>query len=388
MPFNSIRPDAPDLHTLRMTRFATLLLIAAALTACAGPAPEVSEPAVQIDPGPFSVILFIGDGTGLSHWTAARIAYNDLAIDRFPVVGLVGTRSSNSRITDSAAGATAFAAGVKTYNGAIGMGPDTTAVRTVLELAAHRGKATGLVATSTLTHATPASFAAHVPSREFHFEIAEQLAEADVDVMLGGGRGYFDPAVRPDGENLLAELRDRATVVDTAPALLELDLSMVERLVGFTSSNNPPTARKRSPNLAQLTEMALQVLERDRDGFFLMVEGSQIDWASHDKASFDVLLPEIQDLDMAIRSALQFQKRRPNTLVVVVADHETGGLALHGDEMGVFRAHYTTDGHTATMVPLFAIGPGANAMAGIMENDYVGRVLLELVREDGPTAEE
>lgn len=371
-----------------MTRTAKLLLIALAMTACAAPEPEPPEPAAAVDPGPFSVILYIADGAGLNYWSAARLAYNDVAINRFPVIGLVGTTSANSKITDSAAGATAYAAGVKTYNGAIGLGPDTTAVETVLELASDRGKATGLVVTSTITHATPASFAAHVPSRELHFEIAEQLAESDVDVMLGGGRGYFDPTIRPDGRDLLAVLRDRATVVDTAPALLELDLSRVEHLVGFTSSRNPPSARKRSPNLAQLTDMALTVLERDRDGFFLMVEGSQIDWAGHDNAPLEVLLPEIQDLDMAIRQGLQFQRRRPNTLLIVVADHETGGLALHGDEMGVFRAHYTTDGHTAGMVPLFALGPGANALAGVIENDFVGRVLQELVREDGPTAEE
>lgn len=368
-----------------MRRIPTLALITAALAACA-PAPEAPGPAVE--PGPFSVILYIADGTGLNHWSAARIAYKDLAINRFPVVGLVGTASSNSEITDSGAGATAFAAGVKTYNGAIGVDADTTPVQTVLELARRRDKATGIVVTSTLTHATPASFAAHVPSRQLQFEIAEQMTEADVDVMLGGGRAHFDPAVRPDGKNLLARLRQRGTVVDTAPALLELDVSRLRRLVGFTGSESPPVARRRSPNLAQLTDMALQVLEKDRDGFFLMVEGSQIDWAGHDNAALEVLLPEIQDLDMAIRSGLQFQTRRPNTLLVVVADHETGGLALHADEMGVFRAHYTTDGHTAGMVPLFAIGPGASALAGTMENDQVGRHLLELVRGDGPTAEE
>lgn len=360
-----------------------LVLVTAFLASCAPArqAPLAPEPEPA---GPFSVILFIGDGAGLNHWAAARIAYGNMAIERFPVVGLVGTAASNSRVTDSAAGATAFAAGVKTYNGAIGVDADTVPVETVLEEAGDRGKATGLVATSTITHATPASFAAHVSSRNMYPEIAAQLADADVDVLLGGGRVFFDPTKRPDSLDLLGRLADRGLVVDSGPALMGIDLEGVERLYGFTAEVNPPPAIRRVPSLAQLTELALQVLERDDDGFFLMVEGSQIDWQSHDNAPLNDLLPEIQDLDLAVRVALRFQQRRPNTLIVVTADHETGGLALHGDEMGVFRAHYTTGGHTAGLVPLFAGGPGADAFAGIMENDAVGRLLLALIRGDGP----
>lgn len=367
-----------------MKRLTIALLLA--MAAC-GPSRdrEVAGPAVE--PGPFSVILYIGDGAGLTYWSAARLASAELAIERFPVVGLVDTRSANSWITDSAAGATAYASGVRTYNGAIGMSQDTTPVRTVLELAESRDMATGLVATATLTHATPAAFAAHVPSRNMHFEIAEQLTEAGVDVMLGGGRRFFDPAVRPDEVDLLRRLRTRATVVESADALVALDRSAVRSLVGLFAEENPGSALERSPTLPQMTDAALRILEQDRNGFFLMVEGSQIDWRGHEHAPLREVVAEVQDFDLAIRQGLMFRERRPNTLVVVLADHSTGGLALHGDEMGVFGAHYTTEGHTAEMIPMFAIGPGAAAFAGVMDNDRVGRLLLQLVDEGGPAAD-
>lgn len=367
-----------------MMRLSKLILVAALAVACAPPSPEAAAPA-EAATGPYNVILFIGDGTGLNYWSAVRLAYPDPAIEQFPVVGLVGTTASNSWITDSAAGATAFASGVKTYNGAIGMDADTMPAETVLERAARRGKATGLVATATITHATPAAFAAHVPSRNMHFEIAAQMAEADVDVMLGGGRVFFDPAERPDSADLLAALRKRGVVAD-AGELAAMDLDAIDRLVAFTAAENPPSAIRRHPNLAQLTETALDVLARDDDGFFLMVEGSQIDWRGHDNAPLEDVLPEVQDLDFAIRAALRFRERHPNTLIVVTADHETGGLALHGDSTGAFRAHYTTDGHTAGMVPLFAVGPGAEALGGIRENDEVGRVLMGLITGNGPSS--
>ncbi|NIP77839.1 MAG: alkaline phosphatase, partial [Gemmatimonadetes bacterium] len=362
-----------------MKRLTILLLLAAA--ACGPSTRAPTTPAV--DQGPFSVILFIGDGTGLTYWSAAKLASSELAIERFPVVGLVDTEASNSRITDSAAGATAYAAGVRTYNGAIGVDPDTAAVRTVLELARSQSMATGLVATATVTHATPAAFAAHVPSRNMHWEIAAQLADAELDVLLGGGRRFFDGAERPDSVDLIERMARRATVVESPDALAALDPGAVTALVGLFAAENPGAATERRPTLPQLTDAAIRVLERDPDGFFLMVEGSQIDWRGHDNAPLQEVVAEVQDFDMAIRQGLMFLQRRPNTLVLVVADHSTGGLALHPDERGVFGAHYTTEGHTAEMVPMFAIGPGAAAFAGIMDNDRVGRLLLQLVREGG-----
>lgn len=368
-----------------MKRFIILLTVASA--ACSAPRQPTPAPGPAGEPpsGPFSVILFIGDGTGTAQWSAAAMSASNLAIESFPVVGLVDTRASNSRVTDSAAGATAFAAGVRTFNGAIGVAPDSTPVRTVLELAESRRMATGLVATSTLTHATPASFAAHVPSRAMHLEIAADIAEREIEVLLGGGLRYFDPAQRPDGQDLLGRITRGAAYVTTPEEFRALDTKAVPKLVGLFANDNPPPAGSRAPSLAELTRGALDVLARDRDGFFLMVEGSQIDWRAHENGTLQEVIAEVLDLDLALREALRFQaERRGNTLIVVVADHETGGLALHGDAMGIFRAHYTTEGHTAEMVPLFAAGPGASAFGGVLDNDVVGRLLLDMVAEGGP----
>ncbi|MEJ2503663.1 MAG: alkaline phosphatase [Gemmatimonadota bacterium] len=250
-------------------------------------------------------------------------------------------------------------------------------------MAESKGWSTGLVATSTITHATPASFAAHVPNRNMHWAIAAQMAEAGVDVMLGGGRRFFDPAERPDSVDLLGVLAKDATVVQTPEEFQALDPERVSRLVGFFAAENPGSALERQPTLPELTRTALDILGKDDDGFFLMVEGSQIDWRGHENAPIQAVLAEVVDFDHAIRTALRFQEQRPNTLIVVTADHETGGLALHGDSTGVFGAHYTTDQHTATMVPMFARGPGADRFAGVRDIDEVGRLLLQLVDDDG-----
>jgi alkaline phosphatase len=413
-------------------RSMVVLLAGALVVSCA----TLSQQAIAQEP-PTRVILIIGDGVGASYWTAASFASGSLAVEGLPVMGLIKTRSSDSKITDSAAAATAFSTGVRTYNGAIGVDPDSNSVTTVLEVAQSRGMATGLVATSSITHATPAAFASHVPDREMGWEIARQLAYADVDVILGGGRRFFDPTSRPDSLDLHSYVAARYSYVETAAELANLQTDELHQLFGLFAEEHMPAEPQRSPTLPEMTRAALEVLDHDPEGFFLMVEGSQPDWRGHDHEPLSAVVAEMLDLDKAIGVATEYQSRHPETLIVVAADHETGGLAIQqagsrrlltgaaaaadstaaqlaevsssadrelamladsttwymarlsrlmrrqAREMvdsSALVARYTTDGHTAQMVPLFASGPGAEQFGGIKDNWKIGELLLAAVR--------
>ncbi len=372
-------------------------VLALVWTALALLAAAASPLGAQGRQAPTRLILLIGDGVGVSYWTAALFAADKLAVQEFPVVGLVDTRASNSKVTDSAAAATAYASGVRTFNGAIGLASDSTPVETVLEVATARGMATGLVATSRITHATPAAFAAHVPDRNMEWEIARQMADHRVTVLLGGGRALFSSAYRPDSTDLLGPIRRRATYIETPEELRALNLARVKSLFGlFTLSHMPAAITRqpvaadsaadsawvptRTPTLPEMTRTALGVLDRDPQGFFLMVEGSQPDWRGHANEPLETIVAEMLDFDGALREALDYQARRPETLIVVVADHETGGLAVQFDSTGTLVAAYTTISHTAQLIPLFARGPGADRFAGLKPIDEVGRLLLDVVR--------
>jgi alkaline phosphatase len=362
-------------------RLAHLLLPVAMLstaTACRSQAAR-SEPT--------RVILFLADGTGVAQWSAGLLGAGELAIESFPVLGLVDTRNAHGRITDSGASATAYATGVLTYNRAIGVGPDSVPLVSVCDVAHERGMSTGLVATSSVVHATPASFIAKMTSRYEYEALAAQMAGSLLSVLLGGGRQFFDGASRSDRADLLGAVRRRHVYVEDEEALLALDPDTVGSLVGLFAPDEMPPAPQRFPSLSSMTEVALEVLDKDGDGFFLMAEGSQIDWRGHDRVSAEELIAEVLDLDAAIRVALAFAERRPGTLIVVTADHETGGLALVGEDSGVetadggFRvgASWATGSHTAELVPLFATGPGAERFGGVLTNAEVGARLLRFV---------
>lgn len=336
---------------------------------------------------PKNVILMIGDGMGVAQVTAGRTHKGSLELEQFPTGGLSVTHAAgDDYITDSAAGATAYASGVKTLNGMLGMKPDKTRVTTVAELAASLGKRTGIVATCSVTHATPAAFLAHVESRGSQFDIAEQIAAADVHVLLGGGWGWFLPSGaggrRTDAKDLLAEMRTKGFIYVSTPQEFEqLDLAHTERLVGLFADNHVGPAPDRNPSLSEMTAAALSVLERSEKGFFLMVEGSQIDWASHENKS-DETASEMADFDDAVGIARRFAERDGSTLVIVTADHETGGYAIVGGSLkdSTVTGKFSTGGHTATMVPLFSFGPGSQQFSGILENAEIGKRLQAVVR--------
>ena len=325
---------------------------------------------------PKNIILFIGDGTGLSQISASQFFNeNPSNFDRFPVIGLIKTSASNSLITDSAAGATAFASGIKTYNGAIGVNVDSTAVPTIVEIVSEKGLSTGLVSTSSITHATPACFYAHTKSRGQEEDIASYLVASEIDFFAGGGLDFFSH--RSDGKDLIRVLENNGFSIDTT----SLKMAPANKH-GFLLANGgmPKMLNGRGDFLPNATQMAIEQLLQNKQGFFLMIEGAQIDWGGHANDA-DYLISELIDFDNAIGIALDFADQNGETLVIVTADHETGGftLANDGGDYNKIKATFSTNGHSATMVPVFAKGPGADLFGGIYENTRIYHKMMELL---------
>lgn len=381
--------------------FATLGLLAAC--GCAPASPAVVTPAggaagpsaAAADAYPDRIILMLADGGGLAQWTAALHAAGTLSVQGMPVVGLIDTPSATHRVTDSAAGATAYATGERTFQRAVGVGVacremarrDTAAVRrdptncaplrTVLEIARDRGLATGLVTTTGVVDASPAAFVAKSPTRYWYDQIADQMAGAGLDVLLGGGRGYFEGGARFDGRNIMPELCAGAVCL-TSAAELDGYVPDDRRLVGLFAGGSMPMSHERAPTLPRMVEVALARLSRNPAGFFALFESESTDDAGHENIPLDAMAREMIDFDRAVGVALDYARRTPGTLVVVLSDHESGGLSILERSDSVYAA-YTTGGHTGTMVPMFAYGPGAGRFAGIHRNDAVGRMLKELM---------
>lgn len=355
-----------------------------AATATARPPTDESQVQRRTPPGtrPRNVVLMIGDGMGLTQITAALYANdNEIAFERMPVVGLHKSYSSDDLITDSAAGATAFACGEKTYNGAIAVRPDHSPCTTLLERAEAAGMPTGLVATSTIVHATPAAFYAHVDSRRDYPEIAAQLATSGVDFWVGGGQQFF--ARRDDGRDVVAEMTAAGRTVESyfERATAEMSPDPTRPYAYLTADEDPLPASGGRDYLTRATELALDYLS-DRDtadaGFFLMVEGSQIDWGGHANDS-EYIISETREFADVVGDVLDFAQRDGETLVVVTADHETGGYAINkGSELGRIEGAFTSDYHTADLIPVFAAGPGAELFGGIYENTAIHDKLLAL----------
>ena len=298
------------------------------------------SPAPPSERAPRNLILFIADGAGPAHFAIARelAAHTglreELHLDPHQT-GSVRTASARERITDSAASATAFATGFKTGNGALAVDTLQRPLRTILEEAEARGMATGLVSTSRVTHATPAAFAAHVPNRNMESEIAAQMLEAGVEALLGGGRRFFLPealgGARSDGRDLLQEAS--ALGYRTVGDMEALEAAGDGPLLGLFADSHMPYeidaaqgAAARVPDIVRMTQKALEILQGSETGFFLMVEGSRIDHASHARDA-PAALRETLAYDEAFEAARAFAEENGETLLVAVSDHETGGLA-------------------------------------------------------------
>ncbi|MBW3660833.1 MAG: alkaline phosphatase [Gemmatimonadetes bacterium] len=356
-----------------------LVRLLAALIALAVLAPGVAaQDGTEVAPSR-RLVLFVADGAGIAYWSAAVLEGHDLVIAEFPVVGLVDTRNLSGLEPESASSATAFAIGETSFPSAVGVGSDSQPRITVLEAAGTAGLGTGLATTTYVVDATPAAFATHVSRRDSLLEIARQLASSGVDVLLGDGAALFDPAVRPDGRDLIGELARTHTIVRSSDELAAARRDPPERLVGFFDIDSIADPSTREPSLTDMVRTALAVLDAYPKGFFLLVENEHTDHRGHDNAPLATIVAEIVATDLAVRAALEYREEHPETLVVVVGDHETGGLSLESAGDG-YRARWATTGHTAELVPIFAVGPGAERFAGILTGAEVGRALLASVR--------
>lgn len=315
---------------------------------------------------PKNIILLIGDGMGVSQVFAGLTANKGrLFLENCKYIGFSKTSSGDNYITDSGAGGTALSTGVKTYNGAIGVDMNKNPVKTILEEASEKGLATGLVSSSAITHATPASFISHQASRNSYEDIATDFLKTDIDVFIGGGLDHFSK--RKDGRNLVDELKNKGYQVETE--ISKIKKIKNGKLAGLSAAEHNGRMDERGDMLPVATETAINILSNNKNGFFLMVEGSQIDWGGH-AGSTVYIVEDMLDFDQVIGQALEFAAKDKETLVIVTSDHETGGMALTGGsiEEGVVKAAYPTGGHTAVMVPVFSYGPGADEFIGIMEN--------------------
>jgi len=328
---------------------------------------------------PKNIIFLIGDGMGVSQVFAGLTANKGrLYLENCKYIGFSKTSSGDNYITDSAAGGTALSAGVKTYNGAIGVDMNKNPVKTILEEASEKGLATGLVSSSAITHATPASFISHQESRSSYEDIAADFLKTDIDVFIGGGLDHFNK--RKDGRNLVEELKTKGYQIETD--MQKIKKVKKGKLAGFTAQVHNPRMNERGDMLPDAAETAINILSNNDKGFFLMVEGSQIDWGGH-AASTIYIVEDMLDFDQVIGQALEFAAKDKETLVIVTADHETGGMAITGGSMenGIVQAAFPTGDHTAVMVPVFSYGPGAKEFIGIMENTEIHAKMKKLLLE-------
>ena len=360
---------------------------------------------------PKHIVLIIGDGTGLAQWSAynakrtqginsmdsAAIVFTD-----FPVIGFSLTSSADAFITDSGAGATALATGKKANNYMIGMAADSTKPITISEIAHHMGKSTGIAVTCELTHATPGSFFAHQPSRKLMNEIGadfitgmsphdladlqERNGQTDVgsqfvkkgsiDVALGGGRKYFDTNA----------LKNNGYAIGTGYEAMKQLQNQSRRVVFYDDQPFPPKAHegrnKEGMYLADASESVLNTMFLNPKGSFTMIEGSQVDWAGHENDS-TYLMAEMEDFDVAIRRVIAMAKADKNTLVIVTADHETGGLSLTDWDKARSQPamHFSTGHHTGIPVPVFAYGPGAELFSGAYQNTAIFTKIQDLLTQ-------
>ena len=317
-----------------------------------------------------NIILVIGDGVGPNQITLSRIAIGGLDfrlfIDQMPYHGTSLTHSYDNAYTDSAAAATAWSTGFKTKTRYLSLDPDKKILETIVELLSKKGYASGVVATSSVTHATPAALYAHIDNRYEYKEIANQLINSSIHIALGGGRKLFD----------LNKINDTHHVL-TSKESLQLNFDYSKKLIGLFDDDGIERSNEK-PTQRQMTNFALKHLNKQCNGFFLMTEGSQIDWAGHDNDA-NKMIEEFRDFDLTIKDLIKFVNKNNDTLLIITSDHETGGLQILKQDNDNVIIQWGTGRHTSTPVGVHAYGPGAELFQGLMDNTDIHYKILEAI---------
>jgi len=365
---------------------------------------------IPIKNKPKNIILLISDGMSLTQVSTYRLLKGGpnerIAVDKFPVSGIVLTHSENAIVTDSASSATAFSTGRKTNNGALGLDEDNKILENFTEIIDRYGYVSSLISTSEITHATPAAYASHVDLRWKTDEISLQMMESKVMTILGGGRHFFLPedlgGKRSDGLNLLEQMESSRMVMTEKKELDSFDHSDLGKVVGLFADEalrdkEKPENHVFEPSSSEMLNFAINRSEKFNEngckGFFIMLEGSQVDWAGHAN-DLNYLKREMQDFDEAVELALDYAIQNPDTLVIATADHETGGLLIESSSPTDYTApevkfSFNTGigygSHTGVPVPVYAYGPGSENFTGTLDNTDIFYAMLEAVKMDGRT---
>ncbi|MDO5664327.1 MAG: alkaline phosphatase [Bacteroidia bacterium] len=324
-----------------------------------------------------NVILMIGDGMSLTHvyttWIANR---GKMWLDNATVTGLSRTYAANRLITDSGAGGTAIATGQKTNYHMVGTDIHGNPLPSIMDYAKKRDLSTGVVVTCRLTDATPADFCCNNPDRNKSYEIAADYVKSGVDFIFGGGSKHFEN--RPDKRDIFHEMHQAGYA--TPRNWTDLQKITSGKVFAVTDSLDLPEPVQRGDILSNASIKAIDLLSQNDNGFFLMIEGSKIDDYGHFN-DIDLLVQEIADFDKTIGRVMEWAAKNGETLVIVTADHQTGGLTLlDGDiEKGEVTVNFSTNGHSGIMVPVYAFGPGAQEFTGMYENSDIFHKIKKLL---------
>ncbi|MCQ2176736.1 MAG: alkaline phosphatase [Bacteroidales bacterium] len=324
-----------------------------------------------------NIIFMIGDGMGLEQISTAWVLNGGhLNMDNMVYTGFSRTYAVDKLITDSCQGGTGLSTGTKTKYGYIAVDPDGNDIQSSLKLAQEKGKKTGVAVTCRVNDATPADFCCHSTDRDQQEEIAAQYVDSGLDFLCGGGLRYWQN--REDGRDLVEEMKAKGYTF--AATQEELKAAQGEKILSLQAPIELPAALDRGDYLPNAAMKAIESLD-NKKGFFLMIEGSCIDdWCHANKVGY--MAEELLDFDRTLGKVLEWAEKDGETLVIVTADHSTGGLTLVGGDLQKrsVKVHFSTEGHNGILVPVFAYGPHAADFVGVHENAEVGQLVKKLIK--------